>query len=63
MRKRSNHILTDCYLYLSIYIEKCMMSILRGPARTQNMSMQKMNNSKMSTQKMNSFHVCSTYKS
>ena len=54
-RNRSTHIRTDSYFYLERNIEKFMMRNSRGLLRTQNMSTQKMRNSKMSTEK---FLIC-----
>ena len=46
-RNRSTHIPTDSYFYLERNIEKFMMRNSRGLLRTQNMSTQKMSNSRV----------------
>ena len=58
-RKRSKHMLTDSYFYLTRQLANFMVSNLRGLVRTQNMSTQNMSNSRglvrtknLSTQKM-----------
>ena len=47
---------TDIYFDLEIQNAKFMMSNLRSESRTQNMSTQKMRNSKMSTQNIPDLH-------
>ena len=51
---------TDSYFYLSIQLEKCTMTlnVRICPVRTQISNTQRMNNSEMSTQKMNNLYVC-----
>ena len=62
MRKRSKHVTTDSYFYLSGHLTKCMMrfNMRVGPVRTQMTNVQKMNNSEMSTQNNPNLHVCYT---
>ena len=50
---------TDSSLYRARELSKCMMRNLCGPITTQNMSTQKMSNSKMTIQNIPNSHVCS----
>ena len=61
MWKRSKHVPTDSYFYLSRHLDKCIMifNMRVGPIRTHMTNTQKMNNYEMSTQKITNFQVCS----
>ena len=51
MRKRSKHMPTDSYFYLTRNLEKCMMkfNMRVDPVRTQMTNTKKINNYEMST--------------
>ena len=61
VRKRSKHVPTDSYFYLSRQLAKCTMrfNMPIGPVRTQMTNTQNMNNSEMSMQNISNLHVCS----